>query len=273
MLIDWFTVGAQVVNFLVLVWLLKRYLYKPILDAIDAREARIAKELASADAKKAEAQKVQAEFKHKNEVFNQQRAELLSKATDEALTERKRLIEEARKAADALSVKRNESMRNEARTLNKAIAARATQEVFAIVRKALKDLATATLEERMTAVFSDRIKKLGGKEKSVFAAAIKAASQPALIRSAFVLPQEQRAAIQTALNETFASEVRIRFETAPELISGIEFTASGQKVAWSIEDYLESLEAAVSALLDDTESPDAKAAPQPKAIKAEARAH
>jgi F-type H+-transporting ATPase subunit b len=52
MLIDWFTVGAQVLNFLILVWLLKRFLYKPILDAIDAREQRIAAELADADAKK-----------------------------------------------------------------------------------------------------------------------------------------------------------------------------------------------------------------------------
>ena len=45
MLIDWFTVSAQVVNFLILVWLLKRFLYRPILNAIDAREKRIAKEL------------------------------------------------------------------------------------------------------------------------------------------------------------------------------------------------------------------------------------
>jgi F-type H+-transporting ATPase subunit b len=44
MLIDWFTVAAQIVNFLILVWLLKHFLYKPILDAIDAREKRIAAE-------------------------------------------------------------------------------------------------------------------------------------------------------------------------------------------------------------------------------------
>ena len=273
MLIDWFTVGAQVLNFLVLVWLLKRYLYKPILDAIDARETRIAQELAGADAKKAEAQKEQDDFKHKNEVFDQQRAALLSKATDEAQTERKRLIDEARKAADALSVKRSEALRNEARTLNKSVGARATQEVFAIARKTLKDLATATLEERMTAVFTDRLRELDGKEKSVFAGAIKAAPGPALIRSAFDLPQEQRAAIQAALNEAFGTDVRVRFETAPELISGIEFTASGQKVAWSIDNYLEGLEAGVGALLDGKETHDAKAAPQPKAIKAEAKAH
>jgi F-type H+-transporting ATPase subunit b len=57
MLIDWFTVGAQVLNFLILVWLMKRFLYKPILNAIDAREKRIAKELADADATRAEAQR------------------------------------------------------------------------------------------------------------------------------------------------------------------------------------------------------------------------
>jgi len=63
MLIDWFTVGAQVLNFLILVWLLKHFLYKPILNAIDAREKRIASELADADAKKSEAKRSAMTFK------------------------------------------------------------------------------------------------------------------------------------------------------------------------------------------------------------------
>ena len=106
MLIDWFTVGAQALNFIILVWLLKRFLYKPILDAIDAREKRIATELADADAKKSEAQTERDEFQHKNEAFDQQRAALLSKATEEAGKERQRLLDEARKAADAATAKR-----------------------------------------------------------------------------------------------------------------------------------------------------------------------
>ena len=53
--IDWFTVVAQAINFLILVWLLKRFLYKPILHAIDEREKGIAAQLAQAEAKKAEA--------------------------------------------------------------------------------------------------------------------------------------------------------------------------------------------------------------------------
>jgi F-type H+-transporting ATPase subunit b len=67
MLIDWFTVGAQTLNFLILVWLMKRFLYKPIRHAIDEREKRIAAELANADKKKAEAQKQSDAFRHKTE--------------------------------------------------------------------------------------------------------------------------------------------------------------------------------------------------------------
>ena len=79
MLIDWFTVVAQAINFLILVWLLKRFLYKPILHAIDEREKGIAAQLAEAEAKKAEAQKERDEFQHKNETFDQERAALLKK--------------------------------------------------------------------------------------------------------------------------------------------------------------------------------------------------
>jgi F-type H+-transporting ATPase subunit b len=90
MLIDWFTVGAQALNFLILVWLMKHFLYKPVLNAIDAREKLIAGELADANTKKAEAQKDRDEFAHKNQEFDQQRAALLSKATDEAKAQRQR---------------------------------------------------------------------------------------------------------------------------------------------------------------------------------------
>ena len=112
MLIDWFTVGAQALNFLILVWLMKRFLYKPVLRAINEREKRIAAELANADTKKAEAQKESDEFKHKNEEFDQQRAALFDKATGEAKAEGQRLLDEARKAAAALSLKRQEALRN-----------------------------------------------------------------------------------------------------------------------------------------------------------------
>lgn len=264
MLIDWFTVIAQVVNFLILVWLLKHFLYRPILDAIDAREKRIAKELADADAKKAEAQKERDEFQHKNEEFEQQRTALLNKATEEAKTERLRLLDEARKDADTLSAKRQETLRSDAHNLNQALSRRAQQEVFAIARKALADLAATNLEERLADMFTRRLREMDEQTKKSLGESLKTASEPALVRSAFDLPAAQRTAIQHALNEIFSAQINVRFETAPELISGIELTTNGQKVAWSISDYLTSLEKGVADLLKEKEQAEAQAQAQAK---------
>jgi len=108
------------------------------------------------------------------------------------------------------------------------------------------------------------------KAKASLGEALKAAADPALVRSAFDLPAGQRAAIQNALNETFSAEIHIRFETAPDLVSGIELTTNGQKVAWSIADYLASLEKGVGELLKEKDKPEAKAEARPEA-KVEAK--
>jgi F-type H+-transporting ATPase subunit b len=258
MLIDWFTIGAQALNFLILVWLLKRFLYQPILNAIDTREKLIAKELADADAKKTEAQKERDEFQKKNEEFDRQRAALLARAMDEAKTERQRLFEEARKAADALGARRHESLVNDARNLNQAVSRLTQKEVFAITRKALADLATTSLEERMGEVFTRRLRELDEKSKSALGDALKKCSTPALIRSTFDIPAAQRAAIQNAVNETFSADIHLQFETSPDLVSGIELAANGQKVGWSIAEYLATLEREVGKLMKDKEKPELK---------------
>ena len=256
MLIDWFTVAAQVVNFLILVWLLKRFLYRPILNAIDAREKRIELALADASAKKAEAEQERDAFQHKNDEFDQQRAALLDQAQDEAKAERLRLLDEARQAADVLMAKRQEAQRIDARNLNQAISRRTRREVFAIARKALTDLAGANLEERMCEVFAQRVRQMDDRTKAGFAAALKSAAAPAVVRSAFDLPAEQQAAVQNAVNEAFAGEIPLRFETEPDLVSGIELATNGQKMAWSIADYLVSMEKVVDELLKEKDKPE-----------------
>ena len=258
MLIDWFTVSAQILNFLILVWLLKHFLYKPILHAIDAREQRIAKELADADEKMAEAKKERDEFRHKNEKFDQQRDELLNKAKDEVKGERQRLLNEARQSADDLRAKRQDALKREQQSLNEEITRRTRDEVFAITRKTLSDLAGMTLEERMSEVFDLRLRNLDDKAKKSLGTVLKTSSDPAILRSAFELPSEQRALIQNALNETFSAEIQVRFETAPEVISGIELTANGQKLAWSIADYIAALKKSVGELLKEQPNPKDK---------------
>jgi F-type H+-transporting ATPase subunit b len=258
MLIDWFTVAAQAINFLILVGLLSRFLYKPILHAIDEREKGIATQLAQAEADKANAQKQRDDLQQKNETFDQERAALLKKAADEAAIERERLLDEARKDADTLRAKRQEALRTEQHNLNQAILRCSQLEVFAITRKTLADLANSSLEQRVAEVFIQRLRALSGSAKEQLAAALKTSTQPARVRSAFDLPTAQRSAVGSAIHETFATNIQVEFETAPELVSGIELSTGGQKVAWSIADYLATLQKSVGELLREDTRPESK---------------
>jgi len=261
MLIDWFTVGAQAINFLILVWLLKHFLYKPILTAIDAREKGVAAQLAEAAAKKTEAQKEHDDFQSKNKAWDEQRSALLRKATAESNAEKDRLLAEANKQADSLRQAQADALQNDQKRLSTQIIHLTKEEVFGITRKALADLATVSLEERIGEVFTRRLREMDTRSKATLGDSLKSGSEPAVVRSTFAMPDNQRAAIQNALNETFSYEVRLRFETAPQAVCGIELSANGQKVAWSIAAYLDALDQKVAALLSAESKPAAKSMP------------
>jgi F-type H+-transporting ATPase subunit b len=249
MLIDWFTVGAQALNFLILVWLLKHFLYKPILNAINSREKRIAAELADAAALKAEAKRESDEFHSRNQAFDAERSALLRKATDEAEAARQQLLADARREAEALRVQQNSAMRDDQVKLCHEITRLAAQEVLGVARKTLQDLAAVDLEERIGEVFTRRLRDIDRKTKDSLAAALEGSAEPAIVRSTFAMSATERATVQKALNETFSADLPLRFETAAATISGIELTVGGQKLAWNIADYLAQLQQKLDSLL------------------------
>lgn len=255
MLIDWFTVGAQVLNFVVLVWLMKRFLYQPVLDAIAAREKRIADQIANAAAKEAQAQAERQIFQEKNTAFDQQRADLLRQSTAQATAEGLRLAQEAQKTAEALAAQRQQSLAIQASHLQQLIAGRAAHQVFAVARKTLAELANVDLEERMVEVFTQRLGALAAPAKEQLAAALQHSAEPALVRSCFALPAEQQTAIRQAIQQTFSTDVPLHFETAADAVCGIELRADGQKLAWTIDEYLRDLEHNVAALLQSPVAP------------------
>ena len=88
--------------------------------------------------------------------------------------------------------------------------------------------------------------------------AFKTSNHTVSVHSAFDLPPAQRTAIESAVKETFAPDAQVQFETAPELVSGIELSTNGQKVAWSIADYLATLEKSAGELLHEDAKPESK---------------
>lgn len=254
MLIDWFTVLAQTLNFLILVWLLKRYLYQPILDAIDAREQRIANELADAAKKQQQAVQQRDEFQQKNSDFDQQRDAMVQQATAEAATERQRLLTEAHADADELSRKRQQALQREQQQLEQELSKITQVQVIDIARKTLADLANQKLESAVVTVFIQQLQQLQDEAKSSFKHSIEAAEHKVLVRTAFELQDAERASIQHAVDQCFATNVHLSFATSEQAIAGIELSAEGQLIAWTVQSYLGALEKRIAETI-------AKAAP------------
>ncbi|MDR1613828.1 MAG: F0F1 ATP synthase subunit B [Planctomycetota bacterium] len=257
MLIDWFTVVAQAVNFLILVWLLKRFLYKPVLAAIDAREARIAETVKNAESQKEAAEAEREAFARKNEIFDRQRADLLNQAREEADATRELLLENERRAADASREKWRKALKYEQQRFGGEIARRVQDEIFDVSRQVLADLADIELEERMIDVFERRLRRAKEAPDAKLAETLRADPPAVLVKSAFDLPEARRAVLRESIAETFGPNVEVEFETRADLIAGIELIAGGQKVAWAIADYLAALRGAVSDLLDGPAFSDA----------------
>jgi F-type H+-transporting ATPase subunit b len=93
------------------------------------------------------------------------------------------------------------------------------------------------------------LRELPGPAKGLLAAALKPGSEPAHVRSYFALQGDQQAAIRHAVNVCFSADVPLCFETADASVCGIELNAGGQKLAWTINEYLGDLEYEVAALL------------------------
>jgi F-type H+-transporting ATPase subunit b len=248
MLIDWFTVGAQGVNFLILVWLLKRFLYQPILQTMAEREKHIADRLQEAESKIAQATKEREEWRGRNQELERRQTELVQEAVAQANAERQRLIKEARKDAEAARGKWEESLRRGQEAWRRELATRVQGEVLAIARKVLADLAGTGVEEHMAELFAKRLRELEGEAKQRLGAGLKDKPGAAVIRSAFPLPAPMQAELQRAVGTMLAAEIQVQFKTAPDLIGGVELEIGGEKVAWSISNYLASLEQSVKEL-------------------------
>jgi F-type H+-transporting ATPase subunit b len=257
MLIDWFTVGAQVVNFLVLVWLLKRFLYEPVMQAIDAREKHIASQLASAAQERLRAGEERESYASKSRELVAERDRLLNEARSAAARERAELLQKARAEHEQLQARFETELSEERDELSRSIVARVLAETFAIARKLLGDLSDANLGGRIVDMFIRRIQSLSDEDRvglrRLAAGSDEVAAPRALtVRSAFELSATQRADIERELRRELGDDGRIRYEQSPELVGGIELVANGYRLRWNIEDYLDSLREQIDSALSPT---------------------
>lgn len=241
MLLDWFTVAAQIVNFLILVALLRYFLYGRIIQAMDAREQHIAARLEAAEHLQQAAAHEAAAYRQQQHALEAQRAALLAQAEADVDVQRQALLAAARQEIESVQANWQKAVRDEKEAFLQALRQQAQQQLHVMAHRALQDLAHTDLEQQMLTVFLDKLQTLDADTWATLATAQQDARQPVVIRSAFALPQPARQQLRHILHAYLGETVVCRFETVPEVICGIEVQAAGHKLAWSLEDYLETL--------------------------------
>ena len=251
--IDWFVLFAQIVNFLVLVFLLKYFLYGRILDAMDARQARIEASWADARNQREKARHEAEDYQDKTRCLEAEREELLSQAHAAATKARQDLLDKARTDVDALKNRWHETLEREKQSFLEDLRRRAGAHVYDTIRRVMHDLAEAELEERVLGVM---LRRLEGPETEQIEAIRGNLGQAdaetgVIVRSSFALRTDQEERIIAALEDYAPAETPIRFEHSPEIITGIEVLVHGHKVSWSVGDYLLALEEAFQQALKE----------------------
>jgi len=250
-LIDYFTTAAQIVNFLVLVLLLKHFLYRPVLRSMDEREMKIASRLEEAEKKLAEAEQRAQSIKKIEQDLEESRGRMLAKAEEEAQAYKKDLAEKARKEVEMSGAGWRKSLEHQKEELLADMRRSVSDEVYIVARKAIKDLADDELEVRIIQTFIKRLQRMDEQELRAFKELLKSPKRRVVVRSAFEIPMEGRQRIHEALQERFGVEMDLRFETDPKLISGIELSANEIRISWSVSGYLDDLEGKMSRVLEN----------------------
>ena len=252
MLIDWFTLVAQIINFLVLVLILKHFLFGRIEKAMDEREKRISSLLKEADQKKKEAERELESHQLKNREFESKREAMVSQTKEEVEIIRKELVNKARDEIEQTQNKWKESIKKEKISFLLELRRQIAQETYNISRRALSDLANAELEQNVIEVFINRLKTMDKENWKSFDTV--SPYGQLFIKSAFEIPERTRQRIRDVIHENIPKDIVINFDISRELILGIELKLNGHKIAYSLEDYLESLENRVSEKLVDDRS-------------------
>ncbi len=240
--IDLFVLAAQIINFLVLVFLLKYFLYNKILEAMDTREAKIVSRFDEAERLKSEAQQSAQAYDEKNRELHEKAGDLMNQAQKAAEHEKDQLMDKVREEVDQVRQRWYETLNREKKAFLEDLRRRAGTYIYDTIRHVLADMANEDLEERMVQVFISRIRVMNKEQQDQLKDALKAGGSLVIIRSAFTLKAELRKMIEEAIRPYVAPKVPNRYEISETIGAGIEMMAHGYKLSWSIEDYLASLE-------------------------------
>jgi len=253
MIIDMFTVIAQIINFLILIVLLKKFLFNKIVGIIDERGEQIKGQIKNAEQQQKEAEE-EIKKQHKiREKLEEKWDENLAQMKKELQDKREQMMEEARQSVNEEEKNWRNSIIKQRDAFLKELKELSCQQVCQISRKVLADLANEKLENQLIESFLQQLNDAKGSNGKGFQLSDLDANKVIEINTAFELQKKEQEMIIDKLKSLLQNEIRISFKESEDLICGIELRAEGKKISWSIESYLGSLEKSLQKLFEEAE--------------------
>lgn len=239
MSIDWITVLAQLGNFLLLVWLLKRFLYRPILDGIDAREAEIARRMAEAESAREQAQQAEQRYQSAYAQTLAEQEQRVAQALQMTEGEREQMMAEARAQIEQQRGDWQRHLEQEGREFSQRLQRAGGDLMLELTRKALRELADAPVEAAIVRHI--------GRQLPPLADELTAAAGEAT-RGTLSSHDPLSADLQQALRAELAPllpQVELDFVVDAQQAPGLVLQVGGARLAWTTDSYMDELDASL----------------------------
>lgn len=235
MSINWVTVAAQIGNFLVLVWLLKHFLYKPILDGIDAREVEIATQMGKAEVAQKKAAAAEAGFLEQKQMLLADNSADADRIREQAEQQKQALLASTHKKLEQEKQDWQAHLQAEREAFTKELHLASAETLYQLVRRALRDLAEEDLEEQIAMNVMGKLKPLA---QELTDAAGRA--EQAIATTHAPLTESTQEKMKDAL-ERLAPSFPLSFTTDASQAPGLILRIGSVQVAWTVDSYTDDL--------------------------------
>lgn len=220
--IDWWTLGLQAINVLILIWILARFFYRPVAAIIEQRRADAAKLLSDAAAMRAGAEAEKSALQATRAGFAMERDRLLSDARKQIETERAAMLRQASERIETLRSEQEAVLARERKAVERSVINQASKIAVEIAQKLLERLPTQQALAIFLDALSHQIQALPPKTRELLGASARAGA--VYVATSSPLSQTEELQCQKAIEIALGTATKIVFRADPRLIAGIELS-------------------------------------------------
>lgn len=239
--LDWTTFILEIANFLVLVWILKHFLYRPVLKVIARRRDQIEDSLSEARDTRQQANTLKEQFEGRLAGWETEKEEAHARLMEEIAAERQRLMVAVAKAMDEERAKRKAIEERQQQEWLRVAAEQGVAQGQAFATRLLERLAGPELEMGLFGLLLQELSQLPEQQRKDLATAADREAKLDIL-SAYPLAAAQRAELATALQTLLGRELPAEFGEQPDLVAGFLITVGPWVMHANLRDELRFFE-------------------------------